>query len=85
MGRESADLEQCPPIAGTLLSKLGPVALSTWVELDVTAAIQGDGTYSFGMLSTSSDNANYNSKEAAANRPELVIDIAATSTATPMP
>ncbi|MGQ9850609.1 MAG: CBM96 family carbohydrate-binding protein, partial [Aggregatilineaceae bacterium] len=44
-------------------------------EWDVTAAITGDGTYSFGLANASTNSVYYNSKEAADNRPELVIEV----------
>jgi uncharacterized protein YjiK len=68
-----------PPISGTPLSTLGAVALNTFVEFDVTAAIQGNGTYSFGINSTSANDVWYNSKEAATNPPQLIVDITNTA------
>lgn len=44
-----------PAIAGTALSSAGPVTLGTWVEFDVTAAIAGNGVFSFGMKNGASD------------------------------
>ena len=43
------------------------------VELDVTAAISGDGTYSFAIRSHISNGAGYRSRQDAINPPELVI------------
>jgi hypothetical protein len=63
-----------PEISGTPLSSLGAVAINTWVEFDVTAAFIGNGMYSFGILSSLSDDVRYTSKEGTAgNRPQLVI------------
>ncbi|MBK9711675.1 MAG: DNRLRE domain-containing protein [Kouleothrix sp.] len=75
--------QNAPPISGTPLSTLGAQALDTWAEYDVTAAIQGNGTYSFGLKSSSSNAIYFNSKEATSNPPQLVIDIASQSGATP--
>lgn len=61
--------------APTLVS-LGAVATGTWVEADVTAAVGGDGTVAFRLDSISGDGAGYGSKESAANRPQLVVNIA---------
>jgi hypothetical protein len=62
-----------PPISGNALAQAGPVALSTWVELDLGAgAITGNGTYSFALKSASTDSAIYSTREGA-NPPQLVI------------
>jgi hypothetical protein len=71
-----------PVISGTALSTAGPVNLDSSIELDVTAAITGEGTYSFGLTSNSSDRAYYNSKEGT-NPPELVIETASSTPTTP--
>jgi len=70
-----------PAVSGTALSSAGAVVISTWIELDVTAAFGGDGTYSFGLKSTSSDVVYYSSKEGS-NDPELVIQ---TGSGAPLP
>ena len=62
-----------PPVSGTPLSSLGSVATGTWVEFDVTAAVTGNGTYSFAITSSSSNSVYYNSKDAGSNTPVLVI------------
>ena len=43
------------------------------VELDVTTAITGDGTYSFAMDSNSNNGADYRSREDVVNPPTLII------------
>jgi hypothetical protein len=75
--------ENAPTIANTALSTLGAVTLNTFVEFDVTTAIQGNGTYSFGIKTTSQNDAWYNAKEAGTNPPVLIIDFAMTQTDTP--
>lgn len=52
-----------PKITGQLLSAVGPAALDTEVEFDVTAAISGDGEYSFAIKNNSADVLKYASKE----------------------
>src|SRR6266545_4788690 len=75
-----------PTLPATALNTVGAVALGTWVDFDVTAAIQGNGTYSFGLSTTVKDNVAYNSKEATTNPPTLVIQLVApTPTITPTP
>jgi hypothetical protein len=61
-----------PTITGTALSAAGAVIIDTFIELDVTAAITGNGVFSFGLKNASSDAVGYSSKEDA-NPPQLVI------------
>jgi hypothetical protein len=63
-----------PTIGGTPLSLKGAVSLNTWVEFDVTAAIVGDGIYSFGLTSGSANSVLYSSREGV-NPPELVVQV----------
>jgi PKD repeat protein len=62
-----------PPLAGTPLASIGSVGLGTWVEIDVTAAVTGEGIVSFGLTSDSANSAYYSSREGA-NPPQLVIE-----------
>jgi hypothetical protein len=71
-----------PAIGGTALSTAGPVNVGTWVELDVTSAISGDGLYSFGLKNNSSDRVQYSSKEGAKS-PELVIEMGSSPSLVP--
>jgi acid phosphatase type 7 len=58
------------------------VSANTWVEVDVTSLITGDGTYSLRVSTTSTDGADYSSKEGA-NPPQLVITTSTGATNTP--
>src|SRR4029077_85392 len=40
-----------------------------------TPALHGDGTYSFAILSTSTNDVVYQSREAAAGGPQLILDL----------
>lgn len=63
-----------PAFSGGPLGSAGAAVSGQWVEIDVTAAISGNGTYSFGIENDSSNNVVYRSSEgAAAYRPQLVI------------
>ncbi len=64
-----------PSADATALASLGAVSTGTWYEVDVTALITGDGIFSLRGTSTSSDGADYSSKEGA-NVPQLVITLA---------
>ncbi len=61
------------PAADTsVLASLGAVSTGIWYEVDLTALIGGDGVFSIRVTSTSSDGADYSSKEGT-NPPELVV------------
>jgi uncharacterized protein YkwD len=63
-----------PALAGSPLDSLGPVTIGSYVTLDVSAAITGDGTFSFGLYGPSTDDAIYRSSEGAAvERPKLIV------------
>jgi hypothetical protein len=62
-----------PAIGATPLSSASTTPANSWVEFDVTAALNGNGTYSFGIRTPATNDVRYSSKEAASNRPELVI------------
>ncbi|MDQ4019977.1 MAG: PKD domain-containing protein, partial [Actinomycetota bacterium] len=64
-----------PPIAGAPVASTGSVALNTWVEVDVTAAVSGNGTYSFALKNASTNSAIYSSREGT-QPPELVLTLA---------
>jgi hypothetical protein len=77
---QEADLrwDNAPGLAGAPLSSVAGATSGTWVEFDVTAAITGDGTYSFGLDTVSRNRVIYRSKEAVDSGPELVIEIQST-------
>ncbi len=62
-----------PAIDGATLGTLGAVAVNTWYEIDVTSQITGNGTFSIGGASTSTNGADYDSRETGATAPQLVI------------
>jgi hypothetical protein len=66
-----------PPIDGALLSSAGAIEPAQIVEFDVTAAIAGDGLYSFGVEPGSTNLALYVSREAASGGPELIVVLGA--------
>ena len=61
-----------PPISGSPLDSVGSISAGTWVEYDVSSAVTGDGTISFGITSQSTDSAVFSSKEGS-HPPELVV------------
>jgi len=61
-----------PAIDGTALDSLESVSVGDVVELDITAAISGDGIYNFAINSNNTNGANYSSRESS-NPPVLII------------
>jgi|GEM_PF-2114998 len=71
---ETLTWNNAPAALTSLLGSLGTVSANNWYEIDLTSLISGDGTYSLRVTSTSSDGADYSSKEGA-NPPQLVITV----------
>jgi len=65
-----------PAMDGEILDALGAVKRNTWYEVDVTAIVTGDATYSFAGVTTNGDGVSYDSREAGRNGPQLVITTA---------
>lgn len=72
-----------PAVAGAPIGTLGQVTRNTWVELDLTGKVAPGSVISIGGSSTSSDSADYDSKESGANAPQLVITTAAATATVP--
>lgn len=71
---ETVTWSNAPAALTNLLAGLGSVSPNNWYEVDITSLITGEGTYSLRISSTSSDGADYTSKEGA-NPPQLVITV----------
>jgi hypothetical protein len=61
-----------PPPTGSALAQAGATTTGTWVQLNVTSAVAGNGTVSFVLSDGSGDSAIYSSREGT-NPPELVV------------
>jgi hypothetical protein len=61
-----------PTPSGAVLSEVGAVSSGGWIEIDVTAAVTGNGTYSFAMTTTTTNSVRYGSRESA-TPPQLVL------------
>jgi len=72
-----------PTFGGSPLSAKGAVSAGQWVEFDVSAVITGNGTYSFGLKTTSSDLVEYSSKDGS-QAPALLVVPSTTSTSPPV-
>jgi chitodextrinase len=73
-GENTVNWSNAPAADTTPLATLGSVSSSTWYEVDITSLITGDGTYSLRVSSTSSNGADYSSREGT-NKPQLVLTI----------
>ena len=70
----SVNWNTAPAGDAATLGQLGAVALNTWYDFDVTPLVTGDGTVSLDATSTSSDGADYTSKEGTAGfAPQLIV------------
>ncbi len=61
------------PAAISQLASLGAFSSGTWIEIDVTGYVTGNGTFSFMLATSSSTAASFSSKEGA-NAPVLVVE-----------
>ncbi|MCG8604915.1 tandem-95 repeat protein, partial [bacterium] len=71
---DSITFNNAPGIAGTLLTTLGGVSTGQTIELDVSSAINGNGTISFGLKNESDDAVEYASSDVS-NGPQLIVDM----------
>lgn len=61
-----------PTITGPPVTAVGAVTAGTWVDVDVTSAVTGNGTYSFMATSPSTNTAQFSSREGT-NVPTVVV------------
>jgi glycosyl hydrolase family 99/SdrD B-like protein/calcineurin-like phosphoesterase family protein/dockerin type I repeat protein len=66
------------PAFGGDISSSGPIKSATWTAVDVTALVNGAGEYNLVMTSPSATATSFSSREGV-NRPQLIVNIAATS------
>jgi hypothetical protein len=64
-----------PSASGGAVANLGSISANRYVEYDVTGTVTADGTYTFNLVAESTDGADFSSKEAATNRPQLVVEM----------
>ena len=63
-----------PAADSTPFATLGAVTVGSWYDISLASLLTGDGTVSIRVTSTSTDGADYTSKEGTAGfRPELVV------------
>jgi hypothetical protein len=64
-----------PARVGGPSADAGAIFQDTWVGLDVTPIVRADGTVSIMLLQTYSDGAEFLSREAGRNPPQLVLEV----------
>ena len=75
-----------PAYSSTVTSSVGSFAVNTWVSIDVTPLVTGDGTYSFALTSSATTPMDFTAKEyGAANAPQLVVTTSVTPPPPPPP
>lgn len=62
-----------PAATSTAHDDKAGVAAGAWVEYDVKPFVTGNGSYDLKLVADSSDGMDFASREAASNRPELVV------------
>ena len=67
------------PVPGSVIHKSGPVKGSSWVTIDVTSIITGDGDYDLALTTSSSTALSLASRESGAHAPQLLISFSASS------
>ena len=73
---ESAiNYNNAPPV-GNALGSSGSIGTGTWVSVDITAYVTGNGTYNLALTTPGSTAISLASRESGANAPQLVIQAA---------
>jgi hypothetical protein len=71
------------PAFGARLGQSGPFSGGSWISIDVTAAVSGDGEVDFGLSGLNSTAISLGSHEDSAHSPQLVVVVQGQATATP--
>jgi parallel beta-helix repeat protein len=63
------------PAVGNILDSSGPIPAGSWVTLDVTSYLTGEGSYNFGVTTPGTTAISLASRESGLNSPQLIIDL----------
>jgi len=74
-----------PGIDGATLGSLGSVSRNTWYQVNVTGLLTGNGTFSIGVTSSSTNGADYDSRESGATAPQLIVTTGTGPSPSPSP
>ncbi len=80
---ETAVTYNTAPPLGSVIASSGPITAGSWVTLDVTPYITGEGTYSFGLTSPSTSTLSFAAREGGINAAQLIVDPAIPDTQAP--
>lgn len=69
--------QNAPPVSATVTATSGPVGAGTWVSIDVTSLVQGNGTRSIALVGRNNSALNLASRESGVTAPQLVLQLAA--------
>jgi acid phosphatase type 7 len=73
-GETTITYANMPAMAATVTGTSGPIpTASTWINVDVTALINGNGTFSLGVDTTNATAISFASRETGANAPQLIV------------
>jgi hypothetical protein len=64
---------QAPGLSGVIASS-GPTTAGTWITVEVTDFITGEGTYTIAITTTSTRTISLASRESGINAPQLIVD-----------
>jgi hypothetical protein len=71
------------PAMGNTLGTSTAVTSGSWVNLDVTSYITGDGVYNFGISTAGSTAISLGARESGANAPQLIVTTSGSSSSAP--
>jgi chitodextrinase len=71
-----------PASTGEAIADVGGVSTGTWVEVDVTNTVVGNGTYAFRLAGESTDGVDFGAREGATD-PQLVVAMGSPDTQAP--
>jgi Calcineurin-like phosphoesterase len=63
-----------PPL-GSALGSSGPISTGTWISMDVTVYITGNGTYNLALTTPGSTAVSLASRQSGTNAPQLIIEM----------
>ena len=71
----STDWNNAPPIGSTSIAATGRTTSGTWVTLDITPVVSGNGTFTVALTSSGASASSYGSRETS-TPPQLLLDVA---------
>jgi hypothetical protein len=62
------------PAVGSLISSSPSLSSGTWISIDVTAYVTGNGTYNLALTTPGSTAISFASRQAVTNSPQLIVE-----------